>query len=172
MVKKLLIYWMIICGCCISFTTAKSNLHPYHVSATEIEYNPKATSLEMSIKIFIDDFEAILKKKYSQKIDLHQAEMRASMDKLIADYIDKHLFVISKNKKYNTKLYGWETDQEAIVIYATAAAPAFDKSNIEVINTVLFDLFDDQMNIVHFFVDGKRISEKLNIQKPRVKLSY
>ncbi|TXH20437.1 MAG: hypothetical protein E6Q95_05740 [Chitinophagaceae bacterium] len=172
MVKNFLICWMMICSCCISFSTAKSNFHPYHVSATEIEFNPKNSTLEISIKIFIDDFENVLKKNYRQKIDLHKAELRSNMDQLIADYVNKHLFVISKNKKYNTQLFGWETNQEAIIIYASAIAPVFDKTNIEVVNTVLFDLFDDQMNIVHFFVDGKRISEKLSIQKPRIKLSY
>ena len=166
--------WLLVLFVMISLAFVKldDNVHPYHVSAAEIEYNKPAAVLEMSIKIFIDDFENTLKKNYQQKIDLHKKEYRAVMDKLIEDYISRHLFIISKNKKYTTKLFGWETDKESVIIYATALAPDFDIANIEVVNTVLFDFFKDQMNIVHFFVAGKRISEKFYIQKPKIKFQF
>lgn len=156
----------------VAFIKPDANMHPYHVSAMEIEYNRSAAVLEMSIKIFIDDFENVLKKNYQPKIDLHKNEYRLVMDKLIDDYIKRHIFIINKNKKYTIKLFGWETDKESVIIYATAPVSKLDTSNIEVVNTVLFDFFDDQMNIVHFLVDGKRISEKFYIQKPKMKFNF
>ena len=40
------------------------SLHPFHVSTTEINQNAKDKILEISCRIFTDDFESILEKNY------------------------------------------------------------------------------------------------------------
>lgn len=45
-------------------TSNKGRLHPFHVSTTEINHNAKDKSLEITCRIFTDDFEAILGKNY------------------------------------------------------------------------------------------------------------
>ena len=46
------------------FTSAEPNLHPIFVSVTEIEHNAKDKTLEISCKIFTDDFEKTLRLTY------------------------------------------------------------------------------------------------------------
>ncbi|HXL58320.1 MAG TPA: DUF6702 family protein, partial [Chitinophagaceae bacterium] len=44
-------------------------IHPFFVSMTDINYNSKEKELEISVRIFTDDFENTLRKYHSTKID-------------------------------------------------------------------------------------------------------
>src|SRR6266536_6578818 len=54
--------------------------HPFHVSTTEINHNAQDKTLEITCRIFTNDFETILKKNYPQdaahnaKVDLSAAK--------------------------------------------------------------------------------------------------
>lgn len=146
--------------------------HPYHVSATEIEYEAKTKRLEISTKIFTDDFENILGKKYPQKIDLSNQHIRPKMNDLIDKYIKSHLVIKSDGKVLPLKLYGWEIDHEAVIVYTTAEAASFNPKAIIIENSVLYDLFEDQINIVHFIYKGQRKSSKLTYPDSKLQISF
>ena len=61
--------------------------HPFHVSVVEINHNPSDKNLEISCKIFTDDFESVLVQNYKTKVDLINPPDRKAVDKLIEDYI-------------------------------------------------------------------------------------
>src|ERR1017187_1143570 len=65
--------------------------HPFYLSVTEIILNAKDKILEVSCKMFTNDFEASLEKFAHLKIDLSDPKAKASTEKYIADYISKHL---------------------------------------------------------------------------------
>src|ERR1700719_2370302 len=69
----------------------KANNHPFYVSVTEISHNAKDRLLEVSCKMFTNDFETCLEKFTHLKIDLSDPKARNSAEKYIADYISKHL---------------------------------------------------------------------------------
>lgn len=149
-----------------------ANVHPYHVSATEMEYNTASKQIEISTKIFTDDFEAVLAKLYKQKVDLSKADMHPQMTELIKKYITTHLSIRNNNKLLPLTLFGWEIDHEAVYVYTTAKAPSFNPKQIIIQKTVLYDLFDDQVNILHFIYNGKRKSTKLNYPEKQAVISF
>ncbi|MCH5596514.1 DUF6702 family protein [Niabella ginsengisoli] len=149
-----------------------TNVHPYHVSATEMEYDAKTKRIEISTKIFTDDFENVLNKLYKQKVDLSDRSVRPQMTALIKKYISTHLSVKSDQKILPLQLYGWEIDHEAVYVYSIANAPSFNPQKINVQKTVLYDLFDDQVNIIHFIYNGKRKSNKLVYPDKEVNVSF
>ena len=55
-------------------------VHPFHVSVIEINHNAVDKTLEISCKIFTDDFEKILAKNYKAKVDLINPPNKAAMD--------------------------------------------------------------------------------------------
>ena len=61
----------------------KAAAHPFHVSVTEIEHNAADKTLEISCKIFTDDFETILAKNYNTKVDLINPPNKPAMDSLV-----------------------------------------------------------------------------------------
>ncbi|GAB3415278.1 hypothetical protein GCM10027516_06890 [Niabella aquatica] len=137
-----------------------------------MEYDAKSKKVEISTKIFTDDLETILAKLYRQKTDLSAKALRPQMTVLIDKYITSHLSVKNGDKVLPLNLLGWELDREAVYVYTVANAPVFDPKNITVEKTVLYDLFDDQVNIIHFIYNGRRISNKLVYPEKKVQLSF
>ncbi len=146
--------------------------HPYHVSATEIEYNHIEKTLEISSKIFMDDFENVLSKLYKTKIDFTDVVNKMHTDSLVKKYITSHVAVRTNGRLMPLRLYGWEADKEVVYVYTVAAATQFDRTDIMVENTILYDLFIDQMNIVHFIIGKERKSFKLNFPERKWQFGF
>lgn len=139
---------------------AASNKHPLHVSTTEVSYNAKDKTLELSCKIFTDDFEAVLAKLYKQKVDLSNPALKKNMDELVKKYLISHLQLKANGKAVTLNYIGFEIDHEATNIYLEVEKIASLKS-VTVSNTILYDQFDDQMSILHVVKGSIRKSTKI-----------
>ena len=172
------LYWSIPPGNFQSDTSSKSLLqgvrglrHPYYISVVEINHNPTDKTLEISCKIFTNDFETILEKNYKTKVDLVNPPDKTAMDKLVSDYIKKHLSVKADNKAANLSYVGFEKQDEAIYSYFQVDnVPSVKK--IDVTNSILHDFSDQQINIIHCTVGGKRQSDKLDYPKTEASFSW
>lgn len=139
---------------------AKERKHPLHVSTTEVNINAKDKTLEISSRIFSDDFEAILVKLYKQKTDLNNPGMKTQVDALVKKYLVSHLQIKANGKPVELNYIGFEVDHEATNIYFEVEKITAPKS-VEVNSTILYDMFDDQMSIVHIVKDSVRKSTKI-----------
>ena len=138
--------------------------HPYYVSVVEINHNAKDKTLEISCKIFTNDFEETLEKNYKTRVDLVNPSDKAAMDKLVSDYIKKHLSFQVDGKQVGFSYVGFEKEDEAIYSYFQVDNIASLKK-LTVVNSILHDFSDQQINIVHCIVAGKRQSTKLDYPK-------
>lgn len=138
-----------------------TNLHPFHVSVTEINHNQKDKTLEISCKIFTDDFEEAFTKKYKTKIDLVQPKDKPAMDKLVSDYISNHLSVKADDKSTVMNYIGFEVENEAVYVYLQVNDITSLKK-AEVTCTILYDMYTDQTEIIHVIVGGNRKSMKID----------
>jgi hypothetical protein len=165
--KWLLLFWL---APGVSQEPAK-DVHPFHVSTTEIQHNASEKTLEISCRIFTDDFESALSKVYKTKTDFSAPAMKTAMDDLVKKYIPGHLQISVDGKPVSLKVLGWEKESEAVFVYLEADnIPSVKK--VEVVNSILFDLFDDQMNLVHFFVNGNRKSIKLTYPEKKAMFAF
>ena len=73
-------------------------VHPLHVSVTEINHNSTDKTLEISCKLFTDDFEKVLAQNYKTKVDLINPVDRPAMEKLVNDFVQKHLTIKADGK--------------------------------------------------------------------------
>ena len=87
-------------------------LHPLHVSVTEINHNAADKTLEISCKLFTDDFEKVLSKNYKTKVDLINPPDRPGMEKLVNDFIQKHLTIKTGDKLSRLIYLGYEKDND------------------------------------------------------------
>jgi hypothetical protein len=148
--------------CILSFATnATKDYHPLFVSVTEIEHNAKEKILEISCKIFTDDFEKTLRAAYKTKIDLLDAKQKLAMDKLVNDYIQKHLKISIEGKPAQLKFIGYEKIEEGIYSYFEIENIVSVKK-INITNDLLYEYKKEQMGLVHVSVGGKRQSNKLS----------
>jgi hypothetical protein len=145
--------------------------HPFHVTVEEMNHNAQDKTLEISCKIFTDDFEKTLAKNYNSKVDLTNPPNKAAMDSLVKRYIFAHLSLKVNGKPVNLVYVGFETDKEASYGYVEVDnVPAV--SRVEITNSLMYDQFDDQVNIMHVIVGGKRQSTKLSYPDKEVTVSF
>lgn len=151
---NILIHWMCIAWIGIS--------HPFYVSMTDIQYNKQAQSLEISVRVFTDDFENTLRKIHpGTKLDILHPADKAQMNKVVNDYLQTHLRLQVNNKPVQMAFVGYEQQTESIWVYLEAQqVSAMDK--LEVYNTLLHELNNNQINMIHVQVDKKQKSTRLN----------
>lgn len=146
---------------CFAFFSVKAGIkHPLHVSTTEVNFNAKDKTLEVSCKIFSDDFEAILARLYKQKTDLSNPNVKTAMDELVKKYLLTHLQLKANGKAVAMNYIGFEIDHEATNIYLEVEKVTALKS-IEINDSILYDMFDDQMSIIHVVKGNSRKSTKV-----------
>jgi len=154
--------WLIIPVLALSLiAAAPEKLHPFHISVTEINHNAADKTLEISCKIFTDDFETILAKNYKTKVDLINPAAKAVMDSLVKKYIFSHLQVKANGKPVTFSYVGFENEKEAAYSYFEVDNIS-SVSNLEISNSILYDRFEDQMNIMHVTVGGNRKSSRVS----------
>lgn len=135
--------------------------HPLFISVTEIEHNAKDKTLEISCKIFTDDFEKTLRKAYNVHVDLLDAKQKDAMNKLVNDYVQKHLTISLEGKFATMRFLGYEQIEEGIYSYYQVDNVAAVK-NISITDNILYEYKSEQMGLVHVIVNGNRKSTKLN----------
>lgn len=145
--------------------------HPLYISVTEISYNIKEKTLEISCKIFTNDFETVLGKLAHAKVDLSAPKDKKAVDKLIADYVEKHLQLKIDGKAVPIRFAGSEKEAEATWSYFQANDIAALKK-IEIRNSLLYDSFDQEINIMHVSVGGVRKSTRLNYPDEAANLEF
>lgn len=149
----------------------KKVLHPFHVSVIEINHNAADKTLEISCKIFTDDFEKTLAKNYNTKVDLINPPDKNAMDTLVKKYLYSHLSIKANGKPVTLNYIGFENDKEAAYGYIEVSnVPSVSK--IDIGTNIMYDMFDDQVNIMHVIVNGERKSTKLNFPATEATLSF
>jgi hypothetical protein len=145
--------------------------HPIYVSVTEIEHNAKDNTLEVSCKIFTDDFERTLRQTYSGTVDLLQPKDKAAMNKLVSEYVKKHLSLIVDGKPVVMDFIGYEQQEEGIESYYQVNNIATLKK-IDVRDNILYEYKKEQFSLIHVTVGGNRKSYKLNNPDDKVSFQF
>ncbi|HNF43855.1 MAG TPA: hypothetical protein PLT49_09305, partial [Ferruginibacter sp.] len=141
-----------------------------YVSVTEIEHNVKDKTLEISCKIFTDDFEKTLRQQNNNTfVDLISPKDRPAMEKLVAAYVTKHLQVKADGKPVALQYIGYEQEEEGIVSFYQVNNIASVRK-LDITDNILFEYKKEQISIIHAIVNGNRKSTKLN--NPDEKASF
>lgn len=141
--------------------SSASEIHPYHVGSMEFNYNSKSETFEISGKFFLDDLENALKEKYGKAVHFNSEQYKAQINNYLIKYCEEYLKLKVNNKFLKINYLGYEEDSESVNIYLESEKVAQPKK-VETAVSFLYNLFDDQMNIVHIIVNGNRKSQRLN----------
>ncbi|HLX90883.1 MAG TPA: DUF6702 family protein [Puia sp.] len=137
--------------------------HPFYVSVTDINHNARDKTLEISCKIFANDFEISLAKISSEKIDLNNSKNKPENDKMISQYLIRHLQIVVNGQARHLLFVGSENKSGSVWSYFEVDNIPIIKK-IEIKNDVLYESFPSEINIIHVTVGGTRKS--LEIANP------
>lgn len=145
----------LICWIGMIFQTNGLENHPFHTSLAELHFNPRSNAWELSIRLFTDDLEAGLSNHYKKNLKLDNDNQG---DAYIPDYIAKHFGFREGDKLVHPFQYlGYQVETEVTWVYAEWPNGG-NLTGKKLENTLLLELFDNQMNIVHLENQGKKSS--------------
>lgn len=136
-------------------------VHPYHVGSVEISYNQKSKTFEIAGRFFLDDLENGLSKKYGGSFHFNDEKYKTRLNEALQKYCLEYLKLKTDGRFLKINYIGYEEDHESVNIYLESE-PAEKPKKVETAVSFLYNLFDDQINIVHIIVEGQRKSEKLS----------
>jgi len=145
--------------------------HPFHISITDIEFDEEAKSVEIAQKIFIDDFEEALNAAGNEGTDLVNESEKSANDALIKTYIINNLNLEVNGKPAEYQFLGTLIEGDAIWCFLEIPKTKKLKS-IKVKNTILLEMFDDQMNLVHVKRSEKIKSMRLHRENREEAFNY
>ena len=125
-------------------------LHPIHLTVINMEYNDATDVFEILIRVFTDDFEAVINKDYGKELKINDNSEESKV------YIDKYLkqhFRIYFNTKFMGEKYkiskithNSEKNTTEIVYILKHKTPG----KIKIENTLFKAYFRDQKNLFIF----------------------
>lgn len=136
--------------------------HDFHTSLTEMRYNAKSKTFEISLRVFTDDLQKVLSVMNQNKKFV--LENNDKNDPFVEAYVKKHFVVTNpKNQKLNINFIGKEKEGDATWIYLEMPVnESINGSKIQ--NNVLIDMFEDQTNILNIFVQNQKKSYLYNVK--------
>jgi hypothetical protein len=147
-------------------------LHPFYVSVVDLNHNADDKTLEVSVRIFTEDFEETLRMQYpAEKIDLIRVVNPAKTDSLISRYVRQKLALSAGNQLLNLRYLGFEKIEESIWCYFEVANVPVIKQ-LHVSNRLLYEFKKEQINMHNVTVGGQRKSYKLSNPDSQFDLNF
>jgi hypothetical protein len=147
------------------------NKHPFYLGVVDIKQDAKQHTLNVSVKLFINDIEDALKKTSTKNIDLLNPKNKQEMETELFAYIKKRLSISVNNKATPLDFIGYEREEEAIWTYIEIKKVNQPKT-ITVDAKLLYDFLPQQSNIVHAEINGIKKSSKVTNPDSKVELSF
>lgn len=147
-------------------------MHPVHVSITNVDYLQNENKVELSIKVFKDDFQLLFVHLYQLNIDFDNIEKNINSQEKINTYFSNHLKVNIDNKENKELKYkGVKKNDESIWFLYEIELSAVPNS-IEFTNTILLDLYLDQKNMLIFSYNDKEEGYLFNLKHSNYIISF
>jgi hypothetical protein len=145
--------------------------HPFFVCVTEINHNAADKTLEISCKVFADDFEKVLTQRYKSVVSIAQPKDKNVLESQISQYVMAHLGLKIDGKPVTMNYIGHEKEEDAVYCYIQVENVSSIKK-LEAENSMLHDLNNNQINIMHVTVGGNRKSTKLDFPSTAAVFNY
>lgn len=135
--------------------TAASPKHDYHVSVTQMQYNPGSKVFELSIRIFTDDLErALAQANNNKRFSINNKDQN---DTYVSAYLQQRFSLRDAQKRILPLRYvGKEQEEDATWVYLEIPFQLpFSGNSLQ--NSILTEIFDDQVNMTNVILpSGKK----------------
>ena len=130
--------------------------HAYHSTITELRYNADKKQLELSVKVFTDDFEKAISQGQPGRVSLAEAGPRPLV--LATAYLQRTLQVSTPaGAPLPLQVLGMQAENDGYWFYCKVPLPG-PVAGIKLRQAVLLDAFSDEMNIVNVEAGSKKLS--------------
>ena len=146
-------------------------VHKFYVSVTEVAYAESKNRIEITTRIFIDDLEKGLEKKYKKKINLATKEEIPEAKDFIKGYLNQRVQVNVNNKTAEVVFLGAEVENDVLICYLKID---FSEkiTTFELYNNLLTEIYADQQNLIHTNINNTKKSFLLTKSEKIALINY
>jgi hypothetical protein len=148
--------WYLFFGICF-LTLTSFGFHKFYVAIYQINYAPEKEMLQITARIFTDDLNKALDKKYNKKNYLGTNNEAPQDLILLRKYISENLTIKVNGQSKPINFLSKEMEGDVLICYLKIKDISKLKS-LDVHNTILVDWNSEQQNIAHFTVLGTKQS--------------
>ena len=145
--------------------------HKFYVSVTQIDFVPNKKRIEITSRIFIDDLEKALEKKFKKKFYITSTKEIENSEILIQEYLKEKIKISINKKAQNIEYLAREVEGDVLIFY-TKIAISKKINTFEIYNSLLTDLYKEQQNIVHLNINGNKNSFLFTNSETNQKIVY
>ncbi|MFV5688598.1 DUF6702 family protein [Flavobacterium sp. ZT3R25] len=147
------------------------NVHKFYMAVYQVNYAPEKKMLQITSRIFVDDLNKALEKKYNKKLYLGSEKESPEEMLLLKKYFLEKFSVKVNGQTKTVNFLSKELDGDILVCYCNVKE--INKINsIEIFNSVLIDWNAEQQNITHVTVLGDKESILFTDSKRSEMLKY
>jgi hypothetical protein len=146
-----------------------SYVHPYFVSIWDVEVNDSSQTVQVTCKVFLDDVELGLKKRFNkEKWDWKAVDS----DSLTNVYLKESISVKMNNSDVAISVLGKEMEFDIIYIYLESGKYSLPATSIQLELSFLVDAISDQTNLAHIKRGNEKKSFLLNKSEQSCKFVF
>lgn len=160
MVNRKIVWVGLVSMISILMMSYTPKVHKYYVSLTEVNIDSKKHTLDVSAKLFMDDLEAGLLKSFNKKVDLSTSVNNKEVQVLLMNYLDANFKINVGGKLQKLKFVGYEVESDAVWCYSEVSNFK-GKGAVSIYNTLLYESFLEQANLMNVNWDGVSKSVRL-----------
>jgi len=140
--------------------------HKFYVSTTTLDYRPQNQQIQITMQLFIDDVQAVLNQRYDASLRLAPDNETDRIVAYLEKYIRQKFVLATPEQELEYAILGKEYRNDLVLMYLELPMESLPDRLI-IKNQILFDLFDEQKNILHFKNGAYRKSILLTTANPQ-----
>ena len=161
----------ILCLVLVFPLVTSATLHKFYVSVTQVDYVKEKQSVQIISRIFIDDFEKLLQTRYDKNISLDSDKETPEVQLYMERYLKEKIHIKINGKPVTFDFIGKEYEDDIVLCYLEIDDVTNIKS-FEIENQVLFDMFEDQQNVIKTNINTQNKSFMLTPDNDKGMLNF
>ena len=152
-------------------TLTSFSVHKFYVALYQVNYAQEKKMLQITTRLFIDDLNNTLEKKYQKKINLGSEKETEEDLNLFKKYFAEK-FSVKVNGQTKTLLFLSKEMEGDVLICYFSIKDIHKINSLEIYNSVITDNNSEQQNIMHFNVSGVKNTLLLTESNSKGLLKY
>jgi uncharacterized membrane protein len=133
------------------------SVHKFYMAIYQVDFVPEKKRIQITARIFVDDLDKALEKKFQKKINLGDAKAGAEELILLQKYLNENFSIKVNGQAKEIRLLSKELDADVLVCYLVVKEVS-KINTLEIRNVILLNWIGAQQNIMHFNVLGVKNS--------------
>ena len=134
-------------------TLTSFSVHKFYVALYQVNYAPEKKMLQITARIFVDDLNNALGKKYQKKINLGSEKESEEDLNLFKKYFSEKFSIKVNGQLKPIQFLSKEMEGDVLICYFSIK-DIHKVNSLEIYNSVITETNSEQQNIMHFNVSG------------------